>query len=159
MHIEFFKKIIDHFLNNIIVKICGITGTIGYLLYNAIFEFFEKNMPMFIFLFVLGWVLCFFTGFKLYKMSRKKNINRIKVDREGECFCPVCEQQLLIQEDQKYVAQNIFYCEKCKTTHRAWLPNGKFINATDFYSYQQQLVLKGEKPQIYKSQSQLVIFS
>lgn len=75
---------------------------------------------------------------KINKKSEKKIVNRIAVDKQGECYCPKCDTHLSIKTDVKYVGQKLFFCQKCKSEDYPWLKSATTVSAHSFYAFQQQ---------------------
>lgn len=87
-------------------------------------------------LIVLIWA--FYYIYKLHTVRRKKIINRIAVDKKGECYCPVCLQYLSIVQDPQYKGQYPFYCKKCDIYHYPYLETSKHISAPQFHVFQKE---------------------
>ncbi len=138
---SFFAHICDHIIGYIISLIAsGGGGIIWYLKKNIedLIIFHTSIVFSFIVVIFICLMMSIFFHLKSYLLARKKIVNRIAVDRNGECYCPLCFKYLNIKQDPKYPGQSGFFCEHCNCMHYPYLENGKFIGAPQFYNFQKE---------------------
>jgi hypothetical protein len=113
---------------------------------------FKKFLETHLYVTALGMIVLFiiscFCGYKLYVSNRKVLMNRIRVDRRGDCYCPNCSRHLDIKVDPSHKAQQHFFCKKCKEGRYPYLETGKYGDAAQFYAFQQRQISEGKKPRI-----------
>lgn len=71
-------------------------------------------------------------------MTQKKLVNRIRIDKKGECYCPNCYGITVIDRHPINTGHNVFKCIKCNTFYTPILENGKSVTAHEFYPYQKE---------------------
>lgn len=134
-------KIFDKFLEDIAGQLVGFFSVL-FAIFFSIKKLLENtiltNPGAALFLMTLFFLCAFIFGFKLYFISSKKMINRISVDRNGECYCPNCYGVTVIDRHPVNIGHAVFTCKKCDNFYTAILENGKSVTAHEFYAYQKE---------------------
>lgn len=140
------KKVLSFFIDKIINKISetftGIIFLVVVWLLSYFWAYLESLISFnpgitIIFLGILFVSVCYL-GLKQFLTSRKKIINRILVDKEGECFCPNCSRYLSIIQNTKHPGERVFFCKTCDSIHHPYLENSKYISAAEFHAFQKE---------------------
>lgn len=150
------KKILKKITDTLIEHCCGLLITLVVpasaiiFFWGVIKTWLLLSITIPIFLIPLTIILhsaVLFFGIRFYFSPRKKIVNRIAVDKNGECYCPSCNTYLNIIQDPKYVGERVFFCNKCSSVRHPYLESGKYIGAPEFCIFQK------EKPQtVYTSE-------
>lgn len=145
--IKFLKeKIIDVVLTFLTQHFLGLLLTlvptsIIYFFWSCIKSWLMVSVTFPIFSILIIGILCLAVLFfiaKFYFSPRKKIVNRIAVDKKGECYCPSCNEYLNIIQDHKYVGERVFFCSKCNSVRHPYLESGKYAGAPDFCAFQKK---------------------
>lgn len=84
------------------------------------------------------YVVVIYFCLKAYFTPKTKIINRIAVDKYGECYCPSCKGYLNIAQDPDHVGSKVFFCSKCNEIRLPYLENSKYIGAPEFHAFQKE---------------------